>query len=244
MAELAYELRDDGVVYALGDGTRVRVQGRNPTKVTVSMQRGDEVVHPETGNLCGSTFRDKLLERARDRLGEVNGLAEDLGNIAVAYGGHLEERAEAAAEHGRQSNAPEFVGTPYRVSEEGGFVRVKYAREGEITQVLTNFLARVEEEVVVDDGVEQSRIFKVSGQVGERRLPTVDVPVSQFTSMNWVTELWGLEAHVAAGQNAYAKEAVELYSMGAAKRYRYAHTGWRVLEDGTRAYLHSEGAIA
>ena len=70
------------------------------------------------------------------------------------------------------------------------------------------------------------------------------MPVSQFGNMNWVSEHWGLEAHVSANQNNYAREVIELYSSNAAKTLRYAHTGWRVLEDGTRVYLHSEGAIA
>ena len=62
--------------------------------------------------------------------------------------------------------------------------------------------------------------------------------------MNWVAENWGLDAHIMAGKSMYAREAIELYSRGAVKRFRYAHTGWRVLEDGTRVYLHSKGAIA
>ena len=110
--------------------------------------------------------------------------------------------------------------------------------------ILTNFIARVEEEVLRDDGAEERRIYKVGGRIGDWHLPKIDVPVSQFSSMNWVSELWGLEAHIMAGQYAYAREAIELYSRGAIKKFRFAHTGWRVLPDGKRVFLHSKGAIA
>jgi hypothetical protein len=243
LTELDYELRNDGVLYRLGDDTHIRVQGSNVRRVTVTLQRGDELVPPETGNLGGSTLRNKLVSLAEERFGEVNGLAEDLGSIAAVFGDHLREREEAADDYDQETNEPEFVGTPYRISEDGGFVRIRHTQGGEIPQVLTNFLAWVEEEVVRDDGAEQTRIYKISGRIGDSCLPKVDVPVSQFSSMSWVAEHWGLAAHITAGQHQYAKEAVELYSRSALKSYRFAHTGWRILEDDTRVYLHSGGAI-
>ncbi len=242
MANLNYALLDNGVLYTLGDGTLVKVQGRSARKTTVTLQRGEEIVPPETGNLGGSSFRDKLTKLAHERLGEVNGLVEDLGCIAVMFDEHLKEREEAAEDHDRETNVSEFVGTPYRISENGGFIRIKHTGGGEVSQSLTNFLAWVKEEIVRDDGAEEKRIFKIAGRIGERCLPKIDVPVSQFNSMNWVSEHWGLEAHVCAGQHMYAKEAIELYSKNAIKRYRYAHTGWRLIE-GKKVYLHSAGAI-
>jgi hypothetical protein len=46
LTELDYELRDDGVLYTLNDGTRVKVQGNSPRSVTVSLQRGQAIVPP------------------------------------------------------------------------------------------------------------------------------------------------------------------------------------------------------
>ena len=238
-----HEFENDGVRYMLRDGTRVMVRGNSIRKATVTLSKNGLIVAPETGNLGGSAFRTRLVEAARERFGEVNGLADDLGAIADAFDGHLRERQEGAAGHGRLTHPPELAAKPYRISENGGFVRMKPTQGGEVPVELTNFLARVEEEVVVDDGAEQGRIYKISGRIGDRRLPTVDVEVSRFVGMNWVSELWGLEAHIMAGQNSYAREAIELYSR-TKKRFRYAHTGWRVLEDGRRAFLHSGGAIA
>jgi len=244
LTELDYELRDDCVLYTLDDGTRVKVQGNSARSVTLSLQRGDAIVAPESGNLGGSKLRNRMVDLARERFGETSGLVEDLGSIAVMFDEHLRERREAAEEHLHENEIPELAGTPYRISEEGVFVLIKHTREGEVPVLLTNFVARVEEQLVRDDGAEEKRIYKISGQIGDRCLPMIDVPVSQFNNMNWVSEHWGLEAHVSANQNTYAKDVIELYSRHAVKRFRYAHTGWRVLENGTRVYLHSEGAIA
>src|SRR5919107_245638 len=129
LTELDYELRGDGVIYTLDDGTRVKVQGNNPRSVTVSLQKEEAIVPPETGNLGGSKLRDRLASLARKRFGETNGLVEDLGSIALMFEEHLRERREAAEGHLRENEIPELAGTPYRLSEEGGFVWIKHTRE-------------------------------------------------------------------------------------------------------------------
>ena len=184
LTELNYELRDDGVIYTLDDGTRVKVQGNNPRSVTVSLQKEEAIVPPETGNLGGSKLRDRLASLARERFGETNGLVEDLESIAVMFDEHLRERRDAAEEHLRENETLELAGTPYRISEEGGFVRINPTKEGEVEVQLTNFVARVEEQLVRDDGAEEKRIYKISGRIGDRCLPRIDVPVSQFNNMN------------------------------------------------------------
>ncbi len=94
MSSLAYELRSDGLAYALDCGVKVRLQGKSATRVRVSMQRGKVTIPPETGDLGTSKFRDRLKKNAAEHFGEVNGLADELGLIAAAYGDHLEERAK------------------------------------------------------------------------------------------------------------------------------------------------------
>jgi hypothetical protein len=124
-------------------------------------------------------------------------------------------------------------------------VRFKNTREGEIPQRLTNFTARVAEEVVRDDGAEVRRIYRLEGEAGGKCLPKVEVPATQFSSMNWVSDKWGLSARITAGQSAkdFTREAIELLSADAASRHLYAHTGWRKLPGGERVYLHAGGAI-
>src|SRR5215210_2925582 len=154
------------------------------------MWKEDVLLAPETGDLGTSSFRTRLVELAGERFGEVNGLAEELGLIAAAFDEHSREREEAASEDDEQTNDPALVGTPYRVVD-GGFVRLKNTREGEIPQRLTNFTARVEEEVVRDDGADVRRIYKITGNTREKTLPRAEVPAAQFQGMNWVSDVWG-----------------------------------------------------
>src|SRR5215203_6298840 len=94
LTDLDYELRDDCVLYTLDDGTRVKVQGNSARNATVSLQKGQVIVPPETGNLGGSTFRGRLASLAHVRFGEINGLVDDLGSIALMIDDHLRERQE------------------------------------------------------------------------------------------------------------------------------------------------------
>jgi Domain of unknown function (DUF927) len=241
---LVYELREDGILYDLAHGGKVKVQARGRSRVRVSMQHGSVLIPPETGDLGSSTFRAKLVDLASERFGDANGLVEELGLIAIAFEAHLAEREGAAEKHEEKSTPPELVGTPYRLAN-GGVVRLKNTREGEIPQRLTNFVARVEEEIVRDDGAETRRLYKVIGEAGGKALPPAEVPAASFGTMNWVSDAWGLTARITAGQGAkdHAREAVELLSAGAPVRRMYAHTGWRELSGYGRAYLHAGGAI-
>ncbi|MBA2693951.1 MAG: hypothetical protein H0U65_15910, partial [Rubrobacter sp.] len=243
-SSLAYELRDDGILYDLHAGVKLKVCGKSIGRVRVSMQRGNAVIPPETGDLATGRFRERLASLAAERFGEVNGFPEELGLIAVAFEEHLKEREEAAGEDDEKTNAPELVGTPYRIAN-GGFVRLKNTREGEVPQKLTNFTARIDEEVIRDDGAEAKRIYRLKGEAGPGTLPEVEVPASQFGAMNWIADQWGLGARITAGQGAkdFTREAIELLSSGAVSRRLYAHTGWRKMASGERVYLHAGGAI-
>lgn len=241
---LEYELRDDGVLYRLDRGVQLKVQRKSASRVRVSMQRENAIVPPETGDLGTSAFRARLVAVAQEQFGEINGLADELDLVAVALDAHLKEREEAAAIDDERTNVPLLSGSPYRVVS-GGLVRLKNTREGEIPQRLTNFVARVEEEIVRDDGAEVSRLYRLTGEAGDKDLPLTEVPAAQFGGMSWISEVWGLSARMTAGQGAkdYAREAIELLSQGAPTRRLYAHTGWRELPEGGRAYLHAGGAI-
>jgi len=241
---LSYELRADGVLYSLQGNISILVKRKSSSRVQVELWREDTLISPESGDLGTGTFRTKLVNLARERFGEVNGLADELGLIAVAFEEHSKEREQAASEHDKQANIPELVGTPYRVVD-GSLVRLKNTREGEIPQRLTNFTAQIDEEIIRDDGAEVRRIYRLKGETAQRSQPQVEVPATQFSAMNWVPDKWGLSARITAGQGAkdYTREAIELLSSEAASRHLYAHTGWRELPGGERVYLHACGAI-
>jgi hypothetical protein len=241
---LAYELRDDGVLYTLRGDVRVKVQRRSPARVRVTMQRGNTYIPPETGDLGTSGFRNRLVSIARERFGEDVDPTEELDLIAVAFEAHLEEREEAAAEDDEMTNVPELVHSPYRIVG-GGLIRLMSTRGGEVPLKLTNFVARADEEIIRDDGADVSRFYRVSGESDRGALPPVDVPAALFGQMGWPAEAWGLAARITAERNApnFTREAIELLSQGAPVRYEYAHTGLRTLPGGERAFLHAGGAI-
>ncbi|CAA9443197.1 MAG: hypothetical protein AVDCRST_MAG37-1564 [uncultured Rubrobacteraceae bacterium] len=245
-----YELRSDGVTYLLPHGEneiKAKLSGKSVRAVRVTLEKGNTKTLPETGNLASSSFRDKLAVMASGSFGEVNGLAEQLGRIADGYEDDLKERQEAADEHHDEHNYPEFAGTPYRIGDNGGFERIKHTQSGDTTVTLTNFVARIEEQVIKDDGQETRRDYRVKGQLGRsgKPLPTVDVAASRFNAMDWTDEAWGLAAHITAGPNhkAYASEAIQYLSQNANERRVYQHTGFRELPDGNLAYLHGAGAV-
>jgi hypothetical protein len=110
---------------------------------------------------------------------------------------------------------------------------------------LCNFTASVDEEVILDDGVEITRAFRVSGRLacGEA-LPPARVTASRFADMKWVTEWWGLRAVVRAGlaTRDCLREAIQRLSPDAPQRRVFTHTGWREI-DGEWVYLTASGAV-
>lgn len=235
----------DGVKYRF-DGehdTIIKVTGK-PTRASLRVTINEVSLAPAVGNLDSQPFREKLCKTVAERLAEANGFAGLLDTVAVRYPEDLEQRDKDAAKDDEETNVPELIGTSYRIFN-GGFVRLKSTRDGEIPQPLTNFTARVEEEVVRDDGAEVKRVYRVVGKAGGTPLPKTDVAATQFGGMNWVHEAWGLSARITAGQGAidYTREAIELCSQGAHVRHVYRHTGFRMLSEGERVYLHNAGAV-
>src|SRR5439155_5170654 len=91
---------------------------------------------------------------------------------------------------------------PYRI-DAGRICRVRQTKEGPIVEPLCNFVAKVTQEIILDDGAETTRSFDIEGHLETGTpLPLIRIPASRFSSMNWPTESWGLNAVVRAGQGA------------------------------------------
>lgn len=134
--------------------------------------------------------------------------------------------------------SPDIDTGPYGV-EDGCITRLKQTQQGPICEPLCNFNAWVDLEVVLDDGAEPVRAFVLEGELqGGAKLPPLRVPASRFSSMNWVTESWGLRAVVRAGQGSrdYLREAIQRLSPKPRVRHIFTHTGWREI-DGQWVYL-------
>jgi hypothetical protein len=79
-----------------------------------------------------------------------------------------------------------------------GIVWNRDTRDGVVEVPLINFTARVVEQLVEDNGVEQRRAFVIEA-IFRGRLGALPVPVGQFASLRWTLSSQGPEAVVSAG---------------------------------------------
>ena len=129
--------------------------------------------------------------------------------------------------------------------EDGRLCWNKTTPEGESVIPLCNFNATITEQIVRDNGIEQSGAFLIEGadQAG-KTLPANEVPLATFESMSWVVPAWGLRGIVSATQTAKPKlrEAIMLQSVGAPVQTVYSHTGWRIIDEKPE-FLTAAGAL-
>jgi hypothetical protein len=136
------------------------------------------------------------------------------------------------------------VPDPYFIDNDGYLCRWKERNGATISVRLANFNARIIEEIVEDNGLEQTHRFTVEGSAKEGDLPRTSITATQFPSMNWVFQSWGNRAILEAGQNTkdLVRHAIQVQSKQAQKKTVFTHTGWRQV-NGVWAYLTAAGAI-
>lgn len=153
--------------------------------------------------------------------------------------------ALASEEVRRPPDAEETPTSGLYLVEGGRLCRRRQTKDATVIEPLCNFTAHVEEELVVDDGAEPTRVFLLAGRLDSgEALPSARIPASRFAGMAWVAESWGLRAVVRAGQTTrdYLREAIQVLSPSARRRHVFAHTGWRV-HDGLNLFLTAGGAV-
>ena len=90
---------------------------------------------------------------------------------------------------------------PYKAVDGCLFVE-KATKNGTITKKLCNFLPYLKYDINVDDGVEQTRTFRIAGvHESGRLLPEIEVTVKEFGKMDWVLERWGAECVIEPGKH-------------------------------------------
>lgn len=89
---------------------------------------------------------------------------------------------------------------------------------------LTNFCAKVTNNIQVDDGAETSREFEIEAQLFGRKT-CFSIPASEFVEMTWPIERLGAAAIVFANQRGYTQNAIQSLSLTAAEICIFAHTG-------------------
>jgi hypothetical protein len=149
-------------------------------------------------------------------------------------------RAEAI----RDRPPPAGTAGPYQATE-AGIIHLKPTPSGPVAVSLSNFNARIVEQITVDDGAERRLTLAVQGNLADGTpLPRADVPADKFAWMRWPLESWGTRAVVSAGPGAsdHLRAALQMLSGNVPTRTIYSHTGW--LKEGERWYfLHAAGAI-
>jgi hypothetical protein len=128
--------------------------------------------------------------------------------------------------------------------DERGIIWHRPIKDGKLPIRITNFRARIVADVMRDDGVEVTRYYEISAQLGARGYRFV-VPASQYRTLIWVGEHMGAAAIVEPGQGmeARARHAIQVLSGEIPRRHVYGHTGWRQL-DGGHYYFHAGGALS
>lgn len=94
---------------------------------------------------------------------------------------------------------------------------------------LCNFIPYIEEELVVTDGITESRYLKIGGTHKKGySLKSVTLSMNEFKKMNWIEEKWGSACNVSAGnsnreQLRFAIQSTAEYIL---TRKLYSHIGW------------------
>jgi hypothetical protein len=127
----------------------------------------------------------------------------------------------------------------------GRIVREVLTRDGPLEVPLANFVARIVEEIIIDDGAERRLTLAIDGALSDGTLlPRVEVAAEHFLWMKWPVEKWGTRATVLAGAGTadHLRAAIQLLSGEVPTRSVFAHIGWREI-DRRWLYLHAGGAI-
>ena len=125
---------------------------------------------------------------------------------------------------------------------DGYWCRWSLTKEGKVPVRLANFQAKIVEETVEDNGIEQFHKYHIEGAQKDKRLRLIEVPASTFQSMSWVYK-WGNSAVIEPGFmiKDYIRHAIQITS-DPKSTLCYTHTGWRNIEDKW-VYLSSSGGI-
>jgi hypothetical protein len=106
---------------------------------------------------------------------------------------------------------------------------------------ISNFNARIVQDLVVDDDAGQSRLFGIEAELGAQKL-TFAVPATEFSGMGWVLKQLGPQAIVYPGQQQHARAAIQSLSGSVRQERIFTHLGWKK-HDGQWVYLHAGGAV-
>lgn len=164
----------------------------------------------------------------------------------VAAGGTVDDLLALATSEVRrlQQDGHGTMGMPYLKTEDG-LVWLKPGREGFDEVLLTNFDAKIVQDVCVDDGVETRRSFKIDAHLMRNgRVMSFSCPAEMFPNMTWAVAHLGAGAIISPGFSSkdHARAAIQHLSGDVPQTKVYGHTGWLECDEGW-VFLHAGGAI-
>jgi hypothetical protein len=163
----------------------------------------------------------------------------------IAQGHSLEEVVNLAAAPEEAKVKHSLFADQYEIKESMMFTN-KPNREGGIDPLpLANFGAKITSVITRDDGLKESKFYRIMGRRENGALLTsLDVSVDEFSSLNWVDKHWDVQAIISAHPSAKAQivQAMKLNSQDATQKLIFAHTGWREI-NGVWTYLTNGSAI-
>ena len=192
-------------------------------------------------------FEDKVCQRMKLRRSQFEQLLRSarIQLSQEAGGGAPGSEAENPSSLVSQDGASQLSQAgAYLVTPAGTYLR-RYNQQGcQVLEKLSNFSARIEQEIRRDDGLEVEREFRIAGQMDGVSLSLARVKAGEFDQMDWVMREWGHLAIVEAGigKRDQLRSAIQHMSRDFERRTIFMHCGWRDLEGG-RAYLSASGGL-
>lgn len=186
--------------------------------------------------LGGSRTPIELVIEVRGLDRESKGVVPQAATEICAHFGLEYEAGKRVKKRGKRAKVEDGDANPVYQEAEGCLLL------GDLQ--LANFTARIEREVVQDDGTTTTRKYSLTGKTSEGvELKAAEVLAKEFASMTWVAPSWGARARLSAGRNAWAHAAAGIQALSNPRvDHVYTHTGWRDL--GRRVYLLPGGGIS
>ncbi len=130
----------------------------------------------------------------------------------------------------------------YFIDDEGYTCRWTQKDSYPIPIRLANIEARIIKQKIEDDGLEEKCFYQISGKKKDVSLALIEVPASNFSSMNWLCK-WGAGVITEPGYSSkdYLRHEIQV-SSNPETEIVYTHTGWRK-KDNAWIYLTASGAI-
>jgi hypothetical protein len=125
---------------------------------------------------------------------------------------------------------------------DAGMLHIERLQKGcsKVTTV-SNFYARIIGDLIVDDGEEERREFRLEAELAGQTL-VFAVSAAEFGRMGWVLKKLGPQAIIYPGQQQHARAAIQWLSGKIQQERIFAHLGWR--KPGPHwVYLHAGGAL-